>query len=156
MSALLNMWNKVSSKPGGKWLFTRGVCLKAPYFGTIKPMFQELSADKAVVTFRERRAVHNHIKTVHAIAMCNSAELAGGLLCDVATPKGMRWIPKGMTVEYKNIAKGKLTATATIEKIEVGEAREVITPVSVTNEAGVEVFRAEIKMWVSPSKKKAA
>lgn len=156
MSQLLNMWNKVSTKPGGKWLFTRAVCMKAPYFGTIKPAFQELGPTKAVVTFNERRAVHNHIKTVHAIAMCNSAELAGGLLCDVATPKGMRWIPKGMTVEYKNIAKGKLTATATIEKIEVGEAREVITPVSVTNEEGVEVFRAEIKMWVSPTKKKAA
>lgn len=156
MAAALNLWKKVSDKPGGKWLFSKGLCMKAPYFGTIKPLFLELSAERCVVTFKERRAVHNHIQTVHAIAMCNSAELAGGVLCDVACPKDMRWIPKGMTVEYKAIAKGRLTATATIEPIQSGTAHEVITPVSVTDEKGTEVFRAEIKMWLSPKKKKAA
>lgn len=156
MNSTLKLWQKMSDKPGGKWLFSRALCMKAPYFGTIKPSFLELTEDRCVVTFKERRAVHNHIGTIHAIAMCNSAELSGGVLCDIATPKGMRWIPKGMTVHYQAIAKGRLTATATIEKIEVGEARELITPVSVTDEKGTEVFRADIKMWVSPAKKKAA
>lgn len=42
----------------------------------------------------------NHIGTVHAIAMCNMAELAGGTMTEVTVPSTHRWIPKGMTVEY--------------------------------------------------------
>ena len=33
-------------------------------------------------------------------AMCNMAELAGGLMTDVSIPQGSRWIPSGMTVKY--------------------------------------------------------
>src|SRR3546814_8551637 len=38
--------------------------------------------------------------SVHAIALCNAAELAGGMMTEVSIPSGARWIPKGMTVEY--------------------------------------------------------
>ena len=56
--------------------------------------------NRCVVFMKKRRAVTNHLKTVHAIAMCNMAELAGGLMTEVSLPQGKRWIPSGMTVKY--------------------------------------------------------
>ncbi|WP_269431109.1 DUF4442 domain-containing protein [Photobacterium gaetbulicola] len=41
----------------------------------------------------------NHLNAVHAIAMFNMAELAGGMMTDVSIPVNSRWIPVGMMVE---------------------------------------------------------
>ncbi|WP_242037256.1 DUF4442 domain-containing protein, partial [Acinetobacter baumannii] len=38
----LELWNKVTAFPKGKWTFSRMLCLKAPYFGSISPLFIEL------------------------------------------------------------------------------------------------------------------
>jgi hypothetical protein len=37
MASTLELWNKVSALPAGKWTFTRMLCLKAPYFSSISP-----------------------------------------------------------------------------------------------------------------------
>ena len=78
MNAALSAWRRLQAKPFGKAIFSRAVCFKAPYFGTISPRFAELQPGRARVSMRKRRAVQNHIGTVHAIAMCNLAELAAG------------------------------------------------------------------------------
>jgi Domain of unknown function (DUF4442) len=44
--------------------------------------------------------VYNHLHTVHAIASCNSAEVAMGMLMEATVPRSHRWIPKAMTVQY--------------------------------------------------------
>jgi acyl-coenzyme A thioesterase PaaI-like protein len=95
-----SVWRRVSGWPGGRWLYSRLVCWKAPYFASIRPMFVDLQAGRCIVRMRKRRAVLNHIGTVHAIAMCNLAELAAGTMIDSTLPPSHRWIPKGMTVEY--------------------------------------------------------
>jgi hypothetical protein len=57
---------------------------------------------------KKRRSVQNHIQTVHAIAMCKAAELAGGTCLDVSLTSSMRWIPVGMEVQYLTMAKTDL------------------------------------------------
>ena len=44
--------------------------------------------------------MHNHIGTVHAIALCNGLEAAMGALAEATIPSDKRWIPKGMEVAY--------------------------------------------------------
>jgi|GEM_PF-3828651 len=105
MMNALALFNRMKSWPAGTWMFSRGVCSAAPYFKGISPHVTELRPALVTVSMRKHRAVENHLKTVHAIAMCNMAELAGGLLTDVSIPKGARWIPAGMTVQY--LAKAK-------------------------------------------------
>ena len=107
--------------PGGKTLFTRAICLKAPYFGSIDPHIQELRPGYCEVHIKDRRGVHNHLGTVHAIAMCNMAELAGGMATEVTIPTDARWIPVGMTVEYLRKARGNLRAVATLDPIPAHE-----------------------------------
>ncbi|ELW79396.1 thioesterase superfamily enzyme [Acinetobacter sp. 766875] len=112
MATTLELWNKVSAFPKGKWTFSRMLCLKAPYFGSISPLFIELKPNYCEISIKKKRSVLNHIGTVHAIAMCNMAELAGGTMTEVTVPSTHRWIPKGMTVEYLKKAETDLIAVA--------------------------------------------
>jgi len=149
---LLRMYRKFLRWPGGRWLFGRAVCFKAPYFGTIAPRFTVLEDGRCDAVIRDRRAVHNHIGTVHAIALCNLAELVGGVMTDASLPKGMRWIPKGMTVQYLRRAVGTQRAVATpaVPLVAAEAGYDFPVNVDVFDPAGEKVFNALITMWVSP------
>jgi acyl-coenzyme A thioesterase PaaI-like protein len=149
----LELFNKARQIPLGKALFSKMVCLKAPYFSSIRPQVVEFKPSYCEVTMQNRRAVKNHLGIVHAIAMCNMAELAGGLMTDASVPSTHRWIPKGMTVEYLKKADTDLRAIATpLEALDLRKAGEFPVHVGVLNTAGEIVFRAQIAMWVSPKK----
>ena len=152
MNQALSAWKRLESKPFGKALFSRFVCFKAPYFATISPRFEELRPGFARVSMRKRRGVTNHIGTVHAIAMCNLAELAAGTMTEVSVPASMRWLPKGMQVEYLRKAESDVRAVASVPEITEGAAREVPVLVEITDAGGLAVCRATITMWVSPRK----
>ncbi len=117
------------------------------------PKFKELRPGYCEVHMMKRRSVLNHLGTVHAIAMCNMVELAGGTMTDVTVPPSHRWIPKGMTVEYLKKAETSLRAVATCDPIpEFGEPAELPVTVDVIDENSQTVLRALITMWISPKK----
>ena len=152
-SQALKLWIALSLLPLGKWLFSRIICFKAPYFSSISPEFEVLEPGLCKVRIKNRRSVHNHIGTVHAIAMCNMAELAGGTMTEVSLPLTRRWIPKGMTVAYLKKAETDLLATARfVAEPGYGAAQALYVDVTVTDVYGIEVFRAKIEMWVAPKK----
>lgn len=152
MPSLLHTYRKIARWPAGHWLFSRLVCFKAPYFSSISPKVLQLEAGRCEVEIRHRRAVTNHIGTVHAIALCNLAELAAGLMTDASLPPGMRWIPRGMTVEYLQKAVGTMHAVATPSTpiVTASEGYALPVQVDVRNAAGDLVFQASIAMWMSP------
>ena len=139
--------------PAGGWLFSRAVCFKAPYFGSIAPRVLRLEPGLCEARLHDRRAVRNHIGSVHAIAMCNLAELCAGLMTDASLPRGMRWIPKGMSVRYLKKAHGTLLGSAKPEiDIRVADSGyELPVLVEVRDSAGELVFDARVAMWLSPS-----
>lgn len=152
-SQSLHLFRRFGSSAPGRWLVSRAICWRAPYFASIAPTIEALEPGRCVVRIRDRRRVRNHIGTVHAIALCNMAELAGGLATDATTPGSMRWIPKGMTVRYLKKASGPMTATARVPAITEGTSgSEVHALVDVRDTAGEIVFDADITMWVSPRK----
>jgi len=151
-SSVLSMYRRVTRWPAGHWLFSRAVCFKAPYFATIAPRFVALEAGRCEVRMRDRRRVHNHIGTVHAIALCNLAELSAGVMTEATLPAGMRWIPRGMSVEYLKKAVGTMHALATPEQaiVESASGYEWPVAVQVRDAVGETVFKARITMWLSP------
>ena len=155
MSQALSWWNRMRDKPLGKWLFSRLICWKAPYFGTIAPRFEELRPGYSRVSMKKRRAVQNHIGTVHAIAACNLAELGAGTMMEASLPVSMRWLPKGMTVQYLKTCQTDLVAEATAGDFAEGPARDVVVSVNMQDAHGNLVVRAEINMYVSPRKRAA-
>lgn len=151
LNLVMSAWERLSRMPAGKWIFTRVVCWKAPYFASIHPRFEALRPGYCEVHMKKRRSVLNHIGTVHAVAMCNMAELAGGTMTDVTIPQSHRWIPKGMTVEYLKKAGTNLRAVAKLDPIPVfGESAELPVSVDVIDANSQTVLRAVITMWISP------
>ena len=152
-SRVLGLYRKVTSLPCGVAIISWLITFKAPYFRSIKPRITRLEKGHCEVRIKKRWRVTNHIGTVHAIAMCNMAELSGGLMTDATIPGSMRWIPKGMTVEYLKKAETDLVATATpLAEPEEGKSMDYPVRVSVTDTAGQEVFRANITMYLSPKR----
>ena len=149
----LATFQSLARLPLGRQLFSRALCRKAPYFSSISPLVTALAPGHCEVRMKKRRAVTNHIGTVHAIAMCNMAELSGGLVTEVSLPASLRWIPKGMTVEYLKKAETDLVATARpLVAVDGFSGGEFPVEVIVKDLSGDTVFRARIAMWVSARK----
>jgi len=96
----------------------------------------------------QRWAVQNHIKTVHAIAVCNLVEMTMGLIAEATIPQDLRWLPMGMDVSYVKKATGHLTASSVIDPVAFfvlpvypGEVR---VPVEVKNAEGIIVTTAQV------------
>jgi len=149
------MWNRLSGKPLGKFLFTQAICWKAPYFATIRPRFEELRPGYSRVAMKKRRSVQNHIGTVHAIALCNLAELGAGTLMEASLSRNMRWLPRGMSVKYLKKAETDLIAECSADDIADGPARDVTVNVDIKDASGEVVSHADIFMYVSPRKRAA-
>jgi len=128
--------------------FSEMICQMAPYFSTINPHFVALKPGYSEATVTKCREVQNHIGTVHAIAMCNAAELVAGTLTDATLPKGFRWIPKGMTVQYIAKAKTDIRAVATSEGVDFTEPGDKVVCVDVFDTDDKIVFHADITMDV--------
>ncbi|MEA9992909.1 hotdog fold domain-containing protein [Pseudomonas sp. 10B1] len=143
MSQTLSLYNSV-----GPAAFSNMACTMAPYFSSITPEIIELRPGHSVVTAPFRKEITNHLGTVHAIALCNAAELAGGTMTDVSIPDGARWIPKGMTVEYLAKAKTDIRAVADGSAIDWSTAGDKVVPVDIFDEGGIKVFTAKITMNV--------
>jgi len=146
----LRRWRQLSGSGWGRWLFARAVCRKAPYFSTISPRFIELRPTLCRAGISRRRRVENHVGSIHALAMGNLAELVAGLVTEVTIPPTMRWLPRGMTIEYLKRAQTGVTATARLDRNDWGSAENVGVPVTIVDSAGQEVVRAVITMYVSP------
>lgn len=143
MSQFLSMFTGV-----GPAAFSQMACQVAPYFSTIAPEIAELRPGHAVVNVPFRKEITNHLASIHAIALCNAAELAGGTMTDVSIPPGAKWIPKGMTVEYLAKAKSNIRAVADGSGIDWATAGDKIVPVDIYDEGEVKVFTAKITMNV--------
>jgi acyl-coenzyme A thioesterase PaaI-like protein len=143
MSQTLSMYQSVGSSA-----FSNMACQMAPYFSTINPEITMLTPGRAEVKVPFRKEITNHLASVHAIALCNAAELAGGMMTEVSIPSGGRWIPKGMTVEYLAKAKSAIHAIADGSDIDWNSSGDKVVPVDIFDDAGVKVFTARITMNV--------
>lgn len=141
MNQTLSLYQNMGSEN-----FTKAVVGLAPYFATIEPQFTELRPGYAEVTFPNRREVHNHIGTVHAIALCNGAELAAGTMTNASVPAGRQWIPVEMTVKYLAKAKTYIRVVANGEAIDWNSVGNVQVPVEAIDTDGKCVFTALITM----------
>ena len=128
--------------------FTQQVISAAPYFGSIDPVLTKLEKGYAEVELKNQKKVHNHIGTIHAIAMCNAAELAAGMATTVSIPENSRWIAKGMTVAYLVKAKTDLRVVTEASGVDFSVAGDIIVPVAAYDDEDCKVFTAQITMNV--------
>jgi acyl-coenzyme A thioesterase PaaI-like protein len=151
---LLDMYERASRVPVlGRPALSLAFALRAPYFLTIAPTLEELRPNHAVVRVRNWWGVHNHIGTVHAIAVANGLEMAMGALAEATIPAHLRWIPKGMELEYLALSDSTLLATARTDPDDWAAPGEVRVRVQATREDGTVVVRGVIRLHVSERKR---
>jgi acyl-coenzyme A thioesterase PaaI-like protein len=151
MPPLLDLWRRTSALPAGPRIFSALFARKAPYFATVRPRFVEIRPDYAELVVPKRRRVHNHIGTVHAIALCNGLEAAMGALAEATIPPGKRWIPKGMEVAYTAKADSDVTCTAeTAPGQWTSDDPDLPVRVRGVRRDGTVVVEGVIRLWVTP------
>ncbi|MGE9807054.1 MULTISPECIES: hotdog fold domain-containing protein [unclassified Janibacter] len=152
-----DLYRRLADKPLGKRAFSVFYAQAAPYFRTVRPRIVDVRPHRAEVTIRKRRAVQNHIGTVHAIAVCNGLEAAMGLLCEATTPADSRWLPKGMDVAYLAKSTTDLTCIAETDPADwaIGTG-EVPVRVRAVRADGVTVVEGVIRVHLSEKPAKAS
>lgn len=153
-SLTFRAWQRLAGLPMGSRLFSLAVMARVPYFASILPHVARMEPGLAEVTVPSWFLVRNHLGTVHAIASCNAAEMAMGMVMEASVPTTHRWIPTSMEVVYLQQATTSLRATARLDLPDFAQAvdgRDVVVPVSVTDAHGTEVVHADITCRVTPA-----
>jgi acyl-coenzyme A thioesterase PaaI-like protein len=150
-STLKNLWGTLKSVPGGGIILGRIVGNMAPYTGTIKPEVVQLEPGYAKVRMADRRAVRNHLKSVHAIALMNLGEMATGLAVTASMPPDARGIITGLGMEYFKKSRGAISCECSCEPISSTERKEYVVIGDLKNEAGELVAKITAKWMIGPA-----
>lgn len=153
---LLSLWRRLEPLPGGRRLFSFLLGRAARYTGSISPRVLELAPGHARVGLRDRPAVRNHLRSVHAVALMNLAEVASGLATISSLPPGARGILAGLSIEYLKKARGPLEAVCDAAIDYAGERCEVPVESVIRDAAGDVVARATARWLVGPETPKGA
>jgi acyl-coenzyme A thioesterase PaaI-like protein len=145
-------WQRLSNKPFGKWLFSRMVGKMAPYSGTIGATVQQLDPGHGLITLREHRKVRNHLKSVHAIALVNLAELVSGLTLMNSLPDKTRGILTGIEMQYLKKSRGLLSAESFCDIPKSNGEQEIQVVAEIRNEAGELVAIGKASWKIGPEK----
>lgn len=149
---LMKLYKRINQWPLGDRIFSFVACRKAPYFATIKPKITKLEPGECHCFIKKRRSVENHIKTVHVIAICNGLEMAMGFMAEASIPKHLRWIPKGMTVDYTAKAGSDIRCVAVLPD-NAWAPGDLLVDVTAYDENDIVVVKGTIKLWISEKKR---
>lgn len=107
---LLAMWNRLGGSPVGRRIFSYLIGWGVPYSGSIGARVTRLAPGLCELQLPDRRRVHNHLNSIHAMALINLAELASGLAMLSGLPPTARGIVVHIEMDYEKKARGLLTA----------------------------------------------
>ena len=150
-SIVMEKWNRARGSALGRWLFSRAVGRFAPYTGTIGARIQVLEPGRSVVTMRDRKAVRNHLNSVHAVALTNLVELAGSLSIIASLPADTRMIPVRLETDFIKKGRGLMTAEAGCVIPRSNEKAELPATVVIRDEDGEEIARGRVTVVIGPN-----
>jgi len=151
---VLRLYQRFKQLPFGMALFARFCARQAPYFKTIKPQFIVLEPNHCEIVVRKRRAVENHIGTLHVIAILNGLEFAMGFMAEASIPAHLRWIPKGMQVDYVGKAGSNIRCVAKADPA-AWRTGNLEVAVDAYDENQEKVVSGTILLWISEKPAKA-
>jgi acyl-coenzyme A thioesterase PaaI-like protein len=149
---VLALWRRCEHLPFGRALFGMLFGAMVPYSGSIGATVLTLEPGHAKLALRDRRAVRNHLGSIHAIALANLGELASGLAMTTALPAGVRGIVVRIECEYGKKARGSLVAEArvTVPEVKGDTDHEVRAEISDGGGSNVATVRVHWRLGLVP------
>lgn len=145
---VLTLYQKALRWPLGRRLFSAYGARHAPYFSTISPLITVLEPNRCEILIKKRKRVQNHIGTMHVIAIANGLEMAMGFMAEASIPPQLRWIPKGMQLQYPAKADSDITCKASVPK-DGWQPGDLAVTVEAIDTAGTPVVVGTIMLWIS-------
>ncbi len=97
---VVKIWNKLGHSAAGRKLFSFMLGRIVPYSGNIKAEVMEMGDGEVTISMKDRRAVRNHLKSIHAIALANLGELASGMAMFSKVSNNTRAIVVDLEIKY--------------------------------------------------------
>lgn len=155
-ATVLKQWNSFCRLPLGRRLFNLLIGVTVPYAGSISPDVVDLAPGQARARMADRRRVRNHLRSVHAVALTNLAEMTGNLaLMSRQPPKGARWIITGFNSEFIKKARGTITAECTLPALDWTSTRDLDGRVELRDANGDLVMIAHPHWRIGPDQPRA-
>jgi acyl-coenzyme A thioesterase PaaI-like protein len=147
--SVAQIWSALERVPGGKRVFSTMIGRMAPYTATVDARVEALSDGHSVVVMHDRRAVRNHLRCVHAIALMNLGEVSTGLAVLHCIDGRGRGIIKALKMDYLKKARGTITATCDVDVPSAPGDHDVTVVASLQNTGGEVVARATATWKIS-------
>ena len=149
-SDLLAKWRRAEGSALGRRLFSFALGRGVPYTGSIKPEVLELAPGRARVAMRDRRAVRNHLRSIHAIALVNLGEVSSGLALLCGLRDDARGIVKSLSIDYLKKARGRLVAECDCEPPADNAERDFQVLARIRDEEGDVVAEVRVDWRLGP------
>jgi len=148
---VLSRWQRWGKTALGRRLYSLMLGRMAPYSGSIRPLVLQIEPGYARISLRDRRALRNHLNSIHAIALANLGELASGLAMLAALPDDVKAIVTRLEIEYLKKARGRLQAEGRAEPPGViTEPTTQIVHAEISDETGDIVARLNVHWQLRP------
>lgn len=148
----LQRWDSFSRLPFGRALFSRLIGFVVPYSGSIGAEVVELRPGRAEIRMADRRRLRNHLRSLHAVALTNLAEMTGNLALMSRQPaRGARWIVTGFDSTYLKKARGPITASCTVDDLDWSTPCEIEGRIELRDMAGDLVMVGRPRWRIGPA-----
>lgn len=139
---VLVQWTKLGKLPFGRWFFSKMIGVTVPYAASIDARVEALTEGGARLRLDDRRAVRNHLKSIHASALAHLAETTANLALMTRQPAGGRWIVSGMETTFLKKARGPIRAESEIPALDWSRPQELVGRVTLRDAANDIVMTA--------------
>jgi len=151
LDILRGLWRRLKDLPGGRRVASRLLGRLVPYSGSTRPEILEARPGRARVAMADRRAVRNHLGSIHAVALVNLAELTSGLAMLMGLPDDARGIVTSLSIDYLKKARGRLVSECDCEPPRDNRKQAMTLHAEIRDASGDVVARATVHWLVGPA-----